>query len=254
MKPLPLKCLESWSQELISRADRVRQLIGDAHWLSDGRHKENLLKQFLQRHLPPHLRIDPGFISPPDTTRKLSGEIDILITDPCWGPAFFAESGITIVPPESVVAHVHVKSEFRFANLKDVFESIRSAYSAISSSVDAHSVWSAGFFFSDAKATEPKRCLEWCRKIIADAPRVARFALPSCIAVLGQTILLFERRPSKPLLIRAFDHGNLAPAIMLTELFAHLEHTTHSAPREAGLFRIIERSGIKCVEALELSI
>jgi len=40
MKPNVHSYLCSWSDELVSRANRVRMLIGDAHWLSDGHHKE----------------------------------------------------------------------------------------------------------------------------------------------------------------------------------------------------------------------
>lgn len=52
-----LEYLESWSNELIARASRVRQLIGSRHWLSDGHHKEMLVREFLKRYLPVTLEI-----------------------------------------------------------------------------------------------------------------------------------------------------------------------------------------------------
>lgn len=77
----PLACLESWSDELLSRASRVRNLIGDAHWLSDGHHKEELVRAYLVRHLPKAYRISRGFICSTDAKTRVSPEIDVLITD-----------------------------------------------------------------------------------------------------------------------------------------------------------------------------
>jgi len=37
--------LGSWAAELGARQNRVRMLIGDAHWLSDGHHKEAILRE-----------------------------------------------------------------------------------------------------------------------------------------------------------------------------------------------------------------
>src|SRR4051794_17511886 len=39
--------LVSLAEELYAQANRVRDLIGDAHWLSDGHHKEYLLIDLL---------------------------------------------------------------------------------------------------------------------------------------------------------------------------------------------------------------
>ena len=44
--------VRSLGDELRARSSRVRQLIGDAHWGRDGQHKEELLAEFLGRHLP----------------------------------------------------------------------------------------------------------------------------------------------------------------------------------------------------------
>ena len=60
----PLSYLAISSQELEARAQRVRTLIGDAHWLSDGNHKEALLREFLRRYLPPELVITMGSWDP----------------------------------------------------------------------------------------------------------------------------------------------------------------------------------------------
>ena len=46
------KFYESVTAELMSVKDRVRNLIGNAHWLSDGRYKEAILKTIIGRFLP----------------------------------------------------------------------------------------------------------------------------------------------------------------------------------------------------------
>lgn len=95
MKRDPVACLESWSDELLSRSQRVRRLIGDAHWLSDGLHKEELIREFLARYLPPTLRVSRGFIVPADHELSVSGEIDVLITDTKTEPPWFSEGNDT---------------------------------------------------------------------------------------------------------------------------------------------------------------
>jgi hypothetical protein len=72
----------TWSDEITSRADRVRNLIGDKHWLSDGTYKEFLIREFLARYLPSHLNVSRGFIRHLEID-AVSPEIDILIADPC---------------------------------------------------------------------------------------------------------------------------------------------------------------------------
>lgn len=51
MEPEPCKCFESWSEDLKSRSDRVRRLIGDAHWLSDGHHRTPLHERARPVHI-----------------------------------------------------------------------------------------------------------------------------------------------------------------------------------------------------------
>ena len=43
---------QTLSLELNAQADRVRQLIGSSHWISDGSHKEALLRGVVERYVP----------------------------------------------------------------------------------------------------------------------------------------------------------------------------------------------------------
>src|SRR5205809_700262 len=98
MKRDPFACLESWSDELISRAQRVRRLISDAHWLSDGLHKEELVRQFLHQYLPPSIRVSRGFVVPADSGSPVSREIDVLLTDSNGEPPWLNEGNLVITP------------------------------------------------------------------------------------------------------------------------------------------------------------
>ena len=110
--------LESWSKELHSRADRVRQLIGDAHWLSDGHHKEAILREFLRRYLPVHVQVSRGFIRRA-LTDDCSPEVDILIADLMANQPFFNEGDLLVVSPSSVIAHMEIKTKFGKSELLD---------------------------------------------------------------------------------------------------------------------------------------
>ena len=110
------KYLESWSEELMARANRVRDLIGDRHWLTDGQHKEAIVREFLRRYLPCCLVIGSGFIKPLNGD-LCSTEIDILVSNPTIHPAYFNEGGIQILPPSSVASYIEMKSSFSASNL-----------------------------------------------------------------------------------------------------------------------------------------
>ena len=105
--------LESWGLELTARQNRVRLLIGDAHWLSDGHHKEAILREFLQRYLPSEVVCSTGFIRAATPEKRCSPEVDILVYSGRVHLPYFSEGGISIVDPASVLANIEVKSSFR---------------------------------------------------------------------------------------------------------------------------------------------
>lgn len=109
MKANMALCLRTWADELNARASRVRALIGDRHWLTDGHHKEYIVRDFLSRHLSPRIHLSRGFICPPDPENRASGEIDILMSDFEVNPPWFNEGAVVIVAPASVLGRLHVK-------------------------------------------------------------------------------------------------------------------------------------------------
>ena len=61
-QPDPKSFQTSITEELLILRNRVRFLIGDAHWGEDGSYKEAILRKILRGFLPKDLNIGTGFI------------------------------------------------------------------------------------------------------------------------------------------------------------------------------------------------
>ena len=81
VQPNRERYLRSLADELSAQSLRVRDLIGDRHWLTDGTHKEFLLAEIIRRHVPGAHIVARGFIISPFGTDACSRELDILIVD-----------------------------------------------------------------------------------------------------------------------------------------------------------------------------
>ncbi len=105
---------QSINQELDTLKDRVRNLIGNAHWGEEGRYKEEILKSILKSRLPANLAVGTGFVmtqlSP--TTNDISKQLDIIVYENNR-PPIFKEGDFVIVTQNSVKAIIEVKSKIR---------------------------------------------------------------------------------------------------------------------------------------------
>jgi len=114
------KFLESWSNELHSKLDRVSFLIGDAHRPSEGSYREQMLRQLLRRVLPDRFRVSTGFIygwdAPP------SRQLDIIIWDATRSGALLEEDEFVIVTEDAVEAIIEVKTTLDRAELRDALD------------------------------------------------------------------------------------------------------------------------------------
>lgn len=111
----------SITKELKALQDRVRSLIGDAHWGEDGRYKEAVLRNVIRRFLTQDAVIGTGFIvrhSPEEL--KVSNQIDILVVDSRY-PLLFAEGDFIITTPFNVLAMIEVKTELEPSD-REIFE------------------------------------------------------------------------------------------------------------------------------------
>lgn len=110
---------ESITQELNSTKNKIRNLIGDKHWQTDGEHKEEILRNVLRTHLPEIVRVGKGFVCfPPSITnfvsRKFtsSHQIDILITSK-ESPALYKERDLVLVTADAAKAIIEVKTKLK---------------------------------------------------------------------------------------------------------------------------------------------
>ncbi len=110
---------KSIADELGAMQNRVRNLIGNAHWLTDGEHKEAVLRNVLRSRLPESVRIGKGFVCFPSEARdseKYSGQLDILITSKDK-PTLYKDGELVFVTADAVEAVIEVKTTWRPADL-----------------------------------------------------------------------------------------------------------------------------------------
>ena len=111
IRPTPLKFHKSITQELKAVQDRVRSLIGSAHWGEDGSHKEVVLRNVIKRHLADDLLVGTGFIvNKAGDEIVVSNQIDILIVKKDY-PCLFTEGDFIITTPFNVKAIIEVKTD-----------------------------------------------------------------------------------------------------------------------------------------------
>lgn len=217
------KYLKSWAEELMARANRVRDLIGDRHWLTDGHHKEVIVREFLRRYLPNCLEIGSGFIKPLDGS-LCSTEVDILISNPTLHPAYFNEGGIQILPPSSVAAYIEMKSSFSASSFEKALNAMSSTQESLGE--NAKEVWRCICFChvnvslsSFVNSIEKKLSAH-----IFDKSDIAN-RLPTCIASFENYVVFVRFDTEKGnIILNSFDLGKLSIAAAFCDLFEHARY------------------------------
>lgn len=153
IRPNPAGYLKSIADELTVQANRVRDLIGNAHWLSDGHHKEYLLTALLQRHLPSGLAIGRGFVVDPSDHQRCSREQDILVVDSTRDAPLFCQGGLLVAFPQAVVAALSVKTRLDLKELRDTWACLRSVRE-ICYAAGHQGPWTGGLFFEAGEVVE----------------------------------------------------------------------------------------------------
>jgi len=198
--------LDSWATEIESRAERVRTLIGNRHWASDGHHKEFLIREFLSRYLPSSFRVGHGFIRTHLPNTACSPEIDILVTNPGKHPLFFDEGGLQIAPVKSLRAAVEVKSTFGSNELTQTLQRIAHIRHLVNAEQQSNDVWLGAVFYSARSQIDPdsvicmiERCYRKVRHGDIDTLRwrtteisQSTLPVPTCICLTGQFVAFFR--------------------------------------------------------------
>lgn len=214
--------LESWGMELKARQNRVRLLIGDAHWLSDGHHKEAILRDFLQRYLPHEVSCTTGFVRAASADKRCSPEVDILLFSGRVHLPYFSEGGISIVDPASVLATLEIKSSFSSPALRDALENIKATrIIAAPEKLAASNLWSGLFFYDLPESRTLESAVETLGEKLKEVltPGANKDHYPTCI-VLGQNSLAFPTCDGSVVKVRAFERLGWAFACAICDLFA----------------------------------
>lgn len=240
MKPDIKSYLNSWSDEIDSRKNRIRHLIGDAHWLSDGHHKESILKEFLIRYLPNDLNIGRGFIK---TTRDLtlcSPEVDILVSDPKLNPPFLFEGDLQIIDSSAVLAQIEVKTTFNKSTLIDALKNISRTQSIIGDFKETSPVWKGISFFTNGTNSSLEKLVIMIEAAIQKALKNEQVAVvPVCIMVLDHYCCFLDQTSSNEALIKLFDLGTLSFPCAFVDMFSAMRRR-YGGSVLGGLDNVIE--------------
>ena len=243
--------LSSWAQELHARSNRVRQLIGDAHWLSDGHHKEYLLRDFIQRYLSPDLLISRGFICTPSRVRKCSKEIDILISAPSIQAPLFNEGGLQIVTPRAVVGHLEIKSKCTKSNLRDALQNQTHTQRLITNPAKRASIWRGIDFYESDPSLNSTKALTWLAQMISDTvahtqrkspsqPTTDASYFPNCIVLNPNLLVLIGEANDTSILLRAFPVPQLSLACAIIDLLSAIVATLNDSPEMTDFDDLME--------------
>jgi len=171
-----IKYHESLNRELQALKDRVRNLMDDPHWLTDGEWKETVLRSVLRKHLPQSVQVSRGFIFTPS---RCSTQIDILIHDSS-APLIFAEGDLVFVSPGAVRAIIEVKSKVTLSILSEAAdklvynsELIYQASNNPASIVAGRKRFMAGLFSFDSEINDDNSVLSLLRDKAKSNPNKA---------------------------------------------------------------------------------
>jgi hypothetical protein len=121
-EPTISSLLAAGGQYLRNEFQRIRDT--NPHAGERGTELQNILKDFLNRHLPKRFAATSGFIIDDDS--GLSKQMDIIVYDAFSSAVYRSSETMQIVPAEAAAAVIEVKSTLNKAELRDGFEKIKS--------------------------------------------------------------------------------------------------------------------------------
>ena len=239
-----MQFIESWSEEIASKANRVQNLIGAAHWLTVGRHKESLLRDFLRRAIPSRFTVSSGFIAnldhgaPVNFADQVSREIDILITDKEAELHWFDEGDVVVVPPEAAKAQVHVKTEFGTSEIKDCLTGAEKALQVFSSSRRRSDLWSAAVFFAHNRINSEKDWEKVFRSAVSKLQSGTSSSL-DCLAILNGPVVVKSLSGEGTYYI-GYDVGKLGVGFLLYFLYDAITKNIRDQTRMTPWERLVD--------------
>lgn len=230
IRPERSRYLQSLADELEAQANRIRNLIGDKHWATDGAYKEHLLGGVIRRHCPSGLVVARGFVVSDIDASVISREQDLLVIDNTREAPLFYEAGIVVSFPRNVVAAISVKSALGKGEVDDVVSTLNSLRTAAAHpSLEPSHIWCGAYSYT--AATNPTKTYEHIANAIQDAPVVDRRPSrdvrplgPDCIVAGSDQLWAVDPavEDSRAITIRGFLCDGLSSAFFLGQLLSHI--------------------------------
>lgn len=211
--------LDSWSIELSAQSNRVRHLIGEIHWLSDGNHKESVIRAFLRRYLPAAITVGSGFGMNIGEERAATRQVDVLVCDFRDQTPFLVEGELIIAPVASVVAHLEIKSKLSSSVLKDALDNVLENEVIVAG--PDHSPWRGIVFFS-ADDFDEIRFKGWMESILSSVGvRILDQQItPLCIIGVGKFIAFIDEIDANGARLRVLATGDKSLAFGMLDLLS----------------------------------
>jgi hypothetical protein len=173
--------------------------------------------------LPTHYLVSRGFVSPSRNSAPASREIDVLVADPTAAAPWLNESDLVIVPPDSVVAHLHCKTTFARPELEDALQSIDNTQATCEESEVFERIWTAIFFFARGTHNSSDDFLDPLQAAILSGRKEAY--LPDFIVVLDGPFIVVDKPTDgrdSTIQLRCFMSGSHSFALALANFFEHI--------------------------------
>ncbi len=110
------------STELNAVKNRIRQLMNNPHFPTDGELKESVLRSIIRRYIPGNISVGRGFIH---NGERCSEQIDILLYSNDY-PVLFREGDLVFITPDAVVGIIEVKTNLNFTTLRNAIQQLNS--------------------------------------------------------------------------------------------------------------------------------
>jgi hypothetical protein len=154
---------KSIAGELIAVKDRVRNFT--QNWGEDGRYKEIIFANVLQRALPNIAKVGTGFVI--GKNNEVTRQIDIIVYDRRY-PMFFQKDNFIIAPAESVFAIIEVKTRAESDNIIKAIQNALYNGRIIEDSVDSGSHIFNGIFSYETDFTFDRPLPESIKNILKE--------------------------------------------------------------------------------------
>jgi hypothetical protein len=216
---------QSIRSELTSNKNRIRNLIGSVHWLTDGEHKESILRKVIENFAPEIFRIGRGFVCYPNsrnTDKKSSKQIDILITSKDK-PTLYKDIDLHLVTADSVKAIIEVKTELQQGEkFENIVTSLSDNVKQIRKNTQS-SCWAGLFVYESGNITD-----EYLIGILQKVADNDQNAVINCVAIGDQLFVRFwenghsQSSPETSPMWHSYQLHKLAHSYFISNLIEHL--------------------------------